>query len=35
MVFNDYESSATRYSIVTALVVSIIIQVQSISGTCE
>jgi len=31
----DYESSATRYSVVTALVVSIIIQVQSFSGTCE
>jgi alpha-tubulin suppressor-like RCC1 family protein len=29
----DYESSATRYSVVTALVVSIIIQVQSISVT--
>ena len=32
---DDYESSATRYSVVTALVVSIIIQVQSISGTCK
>jgi surface protein len=35
LVLNDYESSASRYSVVTALVVSIIIQVQSISGTRE